>query len=188
MPNPGFTKRAIALLRKAFRRQKTLGHDKKAARIHAALTEIQDTPHVKPRHILFPGVAAARAQSVQHGLPGDPSTPVPPPVHGWCLMMVRLCFGIVSKYDRAIDAWNNAQHKIRFSDPNRIVRGLPVFFAPNHIAIGAGPDEIWSTDAYEDGVFGKIRASVLMEKWDLTLLGQTKDLNGMTVTAEEKLR
>lgn len=188
MTTPARVQRALALLRKAFRRQKALGHDAKAAKIARDIAAIQDNHAVKPKRIIFPGIAAAREQSKKGGLPGDPSTPVPPPVHGWCLMMVRLCFGIVSKYDRAIDAWNNAQHKIRFSDPNRIVRGLPVFFAPNHIAIGAGPDEIWSTDAYEDGVFGKIRASVLMEKWGLTLLGQTEDLNGETVTPKVVLK
>jgi hypothetical protein len=185
MTKPTRVRRALALLRRAFHWQKSHGHNKQAAKIARDIRSIQDNHAVKPKVLIFPGVRAAREQSENGGLPGSPHIPVPPPVHGWCLMMVRLCYGIAAKYNRAIDAWNGAERKIRFSDPQKIQRGLPVFFAPNHIAIGAGPDEIWSTDVHKPGVFSKVRASALMEMWGLTLLGQTRDLNGQQVPAEK---
>lgn len=174
-----------SLLWKMLHFQRKRHHTAAAHRIHTAIEALQDKPEVKPTRILYPGVAAARAQSQNGGLPGDPSAPNPGA--GWCLLFVRLCFGIPAGTRRAIDAWNNAVRKHRTSDPMSIPRGYPVFFAPNHIAISAGGGECWSTDVRRDGFFDKVGIAELCQMWGLTLLGWTEDLNGEPVKAEEKL-
>jgi hypothetical protein len=170
--------RALDTLRKALRWNRVHGRKSKAARIARDIDVVQDdlTP---PKRIKYPGVAAARAQSREGGLPGDPHAETPGA--GWCLMMVRLCYGIPAKYRRAIDAWHGAKRKHVTADPMKIPRGVPVFFAPNHIAISAGDGACWSTDVKRDGVFDKIGIRALEEKWGLTLLGWSADLNGEDV-------
>lgn len=179
--------RVRSLLWKMLHQQRAAGHKQAAHNIKAAIDAIQDKPDVKPTRILYPGVRAAREQSQNGGLPGNPSASFPTPPGGWCLMAVRLCYNIAAKARRAIDAWHAAEHKHHTSDPMAPKRGYPVFFAPNHVAIAAGGGAVWSTDVDRLDRFDKVSIRDLERMWGLTMLGWTEDLNGEPVPAEVEL-
>jgi hypothetical protein len=181
-------RRLLALLRRIVRNSEAHGWDKRAEKYRAIERSIQDQP-VKPTVITFPGVAAARSQSERGGIPGDPHAGNPGA--GWCLMFVRLCFGIAKREDDAIGAWAHARHKHPQTNAALIPRGYPVFWAGGssghgHIAVSAGDGACWSTDIRRTGFFDKVAITEIHAEWGLTLLGWTEDLNGATVPAEKR--
>lgn len=105
---------------------------------------------------------------------------------GMCLREVRECFGVGPGASDAIGAWNAAEHKHHETDPHKIPRGVPVFWAGGsaghgHIAISTGFAKCWSTDIRRSGFFDRVPITEIHEKWGLTLLGWTEDLNGVRV-------
>lgn len=180
------TKRARYWLARALARARRRGWTASAKRIRQAQDDLRP-----PVRITWPGVSAARDQSRLGGLPGDPGTPVPPPVTGWCLMLVRLCYGIAPRYPDAASAWVGAQKRHHQTSPTAIPRGYPVFWVGGsskhgHVAISAGEGFCWSTDIKRPGRFDRVPIVEIHQRWGLQLVGWTEDLNGATVDAREE--
>ncbi|GMA26217.1 hypothetical protein GCM10025864_39760 [Luteimicrobium album] len=105
---------------------------------------------------------------------------------GWnrlCLAFVRTAYGVASKYGRAVDAWNAAQHKHKTSDPKAIPAGVPVFMQgknpAGHVAISLGGGQCYTTD---DTVGGPRELPIAtLVRVGYKLLGWTEDLNGVRV-------
>lgn len=105
---------------------------------------------------------------------------------GMCLREVRECFGVGPAADDAAQAWADAKHKHHETDPHKIPRNVPVFWTGGshghgHIAIGTGDSRVWSTDILRSGYFDRVPVTAIHEKWGLTLVGWTEDLNGERV-------
>lgn len=174
----------LDLLAKRLRYARAHRQPDKARRARAAQDDL--TP---PVVIIFPGVRAARAQSRSGGFPGIGG---PNPGAGWCLKMVRLCYGIAAVAEDATAAWVMAKRKHRTTDPESIPRGYPVFWlggssGHGHVAISAGNGMCWSTDIKRSGFFDLVSIASIHDAWGLTLVGWTGDLNGAEVPAEKAL-
>lgn len=118
-------------------------------------------------------IAAARSQS-ENGPRFDT---------GLCLQRVRLCYGVAAKYPDAATAWKYAVHKHTNS---LSMRGALVFWTGGskdfgHIAIATGDGYCWSTDAKRPGYFDRVPIDSIAEKWDMTYVGWTEDVNGVRV-------
>jgi hypothetical protein len=105
---------------------------------------------------------------------------------GLCLQRVRLCYGVPALYPDAATAWRNAQYRHPQVDPSVIPRGVPVFWTGGsarhgHIAIATGDGECWSTDILRGGHWDKVPIGLIHQRWGLTLVGWTEDLNGARV-------
>ncbi len=166
--------KATDLLREALRSANAHGKQEKASRIRRALAALT-APAAKPHH-WFAAIAAARKQSHQG----------PQSAEGMCLQMVRVCYSIPAVAGDAIGAWNIATTKHRTTDPAAIPRGFPVFWSGGshghgHIAISAGGGHCWSTDIRRPGFFDYVPITEIHDKWGLTLLGFSRDLNGRPI-------
>jgi cell wall-associated NlpC family hydrolase len=165
----------------ALHRAKRRGWQGQAGRIRQAQDDLRP-----PHRITWPGVAAARDQSRLGGVPGNPDAPNPGT--GWCLMFVRLCYGIPPKYADATSAWVGAQHRHQVSDPQAIPRGYPVFWlggssGHGHVAVSAGDGHCWSTDVKRPGMMDRVPIAFIRDHWGLQLVGWAEDLNGVKVDA-----
>jgi hypothetical protein len=159
--------RALALLRDALAFATRRNQGDRADRIRKAQADLARHPHV------FPQIVAAREQSA-HG---------PQHAVGMCLSMVVDCFGVQHGVPDAISSWNMSKSKHHESNPDRIPRGVPVFWAGGsaghgHVAISAGNGMCWSTDIKRNGFFDVVPIEQIHNQWGLTLLGWTSDLNG----------
>ena len=78
-------------------------------------------------------------------------------------------------------------HKDEESNPDRIPRGVPIFWqggSANHgqVAIATGFNgNCWSTDIKRPGFFDRCKITQIHEDSHLRLLGWTEDLNGVRV-------
>lgn len=111
--------------------------------------------------------------------------------HGWCLVFVHDAFGVPARYPSAAAAWINAAHKHPETDPHKIPRGVPVFWAGGshgygHVAVSRGDGTCWTTDLIRDGQVDVAPIELVRERWGLTLVGWTEDLNGVTVWTPPK--
>lgn len=105
---------------------------------------------------------------------------------GLCLQRVRLCYHVDAKYPDAASAWRNATHRHPETKPSAFPRGVPVFWTGGssrhgHIAIATGDGECWSTDILRGGHWDKVPIGLIHQRWGLTLVGWTEDLNGARV-------
>lgn len=105
---------------------------------------------------------------------------------GTCLRQVRTCYAVAAQYPSAAEAWTNAKLKHRTTDIQTIPRGAPVFWTGGsqgfgHIAIASGKDYCWSTDILRNGYFDHVPIATIRNKWGMTLVGWTEDLNSVRV-------
>ena len=112
---------------------------------------------------------------------------------GWCAVFTRKAFGApaIGDYDGdlaadAEDVWKAAEHKHPETNPARIPRGVPIFWAGGagdhgHAAVSAGRGLMWSTDVARTGFVDLVPIDDVRRKWGLTLLGWTEDINGVVV-------
>lgn len=117
--------------------------------------------------------------------------PTPPPARtkgskdwaGWCLVFVCMCFGIGPGAPTALQAWERAKHKHPETNPNKIPRGVPVFWdtGDGHVALSRGGGSCWSTDFLRHGKVNATKIADIGPGWDKRLLGWTEDLNGVQV-------
>lgn len=126
----------------------------------------------------WPAIRAARTQSEQ-----GPQFAV-----GMCLAKVHDCYGIGALFPSAAAAWKGAKVKHPETDPAKFPRGYPLFWTGGsrgfgHVAIAAGDGMCWSTDIKRPGFFDKCAITDIHDKWGLTLVGWTEDLNGRPVVA-----
>ena len=110
---------------------------------------------------------------------------------GYCLREVRECYAVGPAALDAQEAWDSARFKHPETDPRKIPRGVPVFWAGGseghgHIAISTGWSRVWSTDILRSGFFDRVKTTLVGEKWGLWLLGWTEDLNGVRVYTPKK--
>jgi hypothetical protein len=105
---------------------------------------------------------------------------------GWCLVFVRSCFGVPARYGSATEAWTKAEHRHPETDPDKIPRGVPVFWTGGshgfgHIALSRGGGSCWTTDLIRPGQVDVARIADVHARWGLTLAGWTEDINGVRV-------
>ena len=112
---------------------------------------------------------------------------------GWCAVFTRSAFGAPAIGDHdgdgaadAEDVWKAAKHKHPETNPARIPRGVPVFWAGGggdhgHAAVSVGNSLMWSTDVKRTGYVDLVPIDDVRRKWGLTLLGWTEDINGVRV-------
>lgn len=103
-----------------------------------------------------------------------------------CLMQVRKCFGVASKFPTAASAWRGAKvrhQNVRSSDVPR--GGIPFWTGGSsgagHIAIGLGDGLCETTDFVNRGGFGVARIDDITRVWGLHFVGWAEDVNGVTV-------
>lgn len=117
------------------------------------------------------------------------ATPTSPP--GMCLRETRECFGVGPRYDDAAEAWAEAKFKHRLKMPDRFPRAVPVFWTGGshghgHVALTTGFDGMcWSMDIRRPGWFDCVPIEEIHDKWGLTLVGWSEDLNGVVVYKEK---
>lgn len=116
---------------------------------------------------------------------------------GWdnlCLAFVRQAFGL--NYTPESDwplsrrmagyAWDKAKRKHRETNPDKIPRGVPVFFElpseADHVALSLGDGWCISNDFVVDGRIDRVKIADIAHRWG-PLLGWTEDLVGNTVAA-----
>lgn len=105
---------------------------------------------------------------------------------GLCLREVRTCYGVPAQAPDAAAAWWAAKLRHRTTDPTSIPRGAPVFWTGGtsghgHIAISTGGGNCWSTDILRAGYFDHVPINLIHQRWGLTLVGWTEDLNSVRV-------
>jgi hypothetical protein len=113
--------------------------------------------------------------------------------HNCCAIFTRLAFDqpAVGDFDGdgtadAEDQWKAAKYKHPETDPTRIPRGVPVYWAGGssdngHAAVSRGDGLVWGTDLLRDGQVDVYRIASVQERWGLTLLGWTEDFAGVRV-------
>lgn len=115
-----------------------------------------------------------------------------------CMLRTRECFGApaIGDFDHngrasAYDGWEFAKKKHPTSSFVGIPAGVPVWWkggshGDGHVAISAGNGKIWSTDILRTGRYDHVDGLLIQQKWGLTFLGWSEDINGVTVyTADE---
>lgn len=103
---------------------------------------------------------------------------------GYCLMFVRMCFGLAAGFPSAIAAWDGAERKHPTTDANTIPRGVPVYWRVGkygHVALSLGGGLCLSTDVARPGRVDIVRIDRIREAWNAQLLGWTEDLNGAII-------
>lgn len=110
---------------------------------------------------------------------------------GHCLINVRECLGIAAKEPSAIEAWRNAQHKVRTSSPADVPIGAPVYSTRpgsvyGHIMLAGGKFHngariLWTTDAAGPGLISPVTFDYIVHVWGHHILGFTRDLNGVGI-------
>lgn len=119
-------------------------------------------------------------------------SPTPTSSPGMCLREVRECFGVGPGAEDAAEAWASAQKKHRTTSPGKFPRAVPVFWTGGshghgHIALASGYDGMcWSTDIRRPGWFDHVPIEEIHNKWGLTLVGWSEDLNGVQVYKGDK--
>lgn len=114
--------------------------------------------------------------------------------HNRCGEFTRNAFGQPSVGDfdgdgaaDAEDQWKAARFKHPETDPNKIPRGVPVYWGGGSSDNGhaAGPTRgdgtVWGTDLVRDGHVDVYPIADVAKKWGLTLLGWTEDIGGVRV-------
>lgn len=115
---------------------------------------------------------------------------------GYCLREVRELLNAPAAADDAIGAWEAARYKHPTSDLASIPAAAPIFWSGGssghgHIAVAARyrlrdrllrrPRKCWSTDIRRPGYFDLVPIDEIHDRWGLTFLGWTEDLNGVRV-------
>jgi hypothetical protein len=113
---------------------------------------------------------------------------------GMCLQRVRLCYGIAALYPTAAAAWAGAKSKHRTTNPADAPRGATLFWTggsagAGHVAIATGyRGRCWSTDIRRPGYFDKVPADEIAERWGMTFVGWTEELNGVRLPITHRRR
>lgn len=105
---------------------------------------------------------------------------------GTCLKQVRTCYGVGSLYPDAATAWRHT--KFRGSGP--APRGAILWWTGGsdghgHVALATGDGYCWSTDIRRPGWFNKVPISEIHQKWGLTYVGWSYDINNVRVLEED---
>lgn len=96
-----------------------------------------------------------------------------------CLLYVRTWLGAPGGPPTAAAAWLSARGK-HMGDPSP-PPGVPVFFAPNHVALSVGDGGIISTDWPRPGTVGLTTISELSNAWHHPYLGWTDTIDGAPI-------
>lgn len=106
-----------------------------------------------------------------------------------CQKECRVAYGVASDGTPSAAAdWVRSQHKHRTDDPKAIPRGALVRWTGGshgygHVAIATGDGRCWSTDIITRGRRSLVDIDLIRQKWGLTLVGWTEDIDGVVVYA-----
>lgn len=130
------------------------------------------------------GAAALRWAANQVDHPNPPS-----PHETWyrrCLVFVRSCFDVDSKYESAELAYYATEFKR--GDRSTPPAGVPVWWTnggAGHVALSAGNGFCYSTDILREGKVDKVRIGFITERWGQHYRGWSEDINGVRVWTDE---
>ena len=108
---------------------------------------------------------------------------------GKCLQFTRVCYNAPAKYGSAIASWNASKRKVNQTDPMKIPRGYPVYFAPygtpyGHVGVSLGNGKFRTTNS----TTGKIHTDDISKwiSWGYKLLGYTLDISDIIINNESE--
>lgn len=154
----------------------------------AAERKIGDTIRATPKR---PPVPKRHPVQAARRLAGSPT---PTSEVGMCLRETRECFNVGRAAEDAIGAWRMAKRKHPTTNVDEIPGAVPIYWAGGseghgHVGIKAfRRGYCWSMDIRRPGYWDRVPISEIHDKWGLTFLGWTEDLNGVTVYEPEEVK
>lgn len=106
---------------------------------------------------------------------------------GHCLREVRECLAVPQRYGTAQEAADHVARMHREPNLSLIPRGVPIWWSggsqgAGHVALSTGfLSKCFSTDILRTGYFDRVDIALIHQKWGLTYLGWSEDINGVTV-------
>lgn len=116
---------------------------------------------------------------------------------GQCLVRTRLLYDAPSVGDvdhsgraSAYDGWLASAGKHHTQDSKSFPKGSVAWWSggshgDGHVAPVIGGGECWSTDIRRSGYYDRVPIDLIHQKWGLTLLGWTENINGVQVWAPQ---
>lgn len=98
-----------------------------------------------------------------------------------CLMFVRMCFGVSSRYASAETAYYNTKKRHTSWPPPA---GVPVWWTNGrygHVALSTGNGYCWSNDFKRRGYIDHVKIADITRYWGQRYRGWTEDINGVDV-------
>jgi hypothetical protein len=142
--------------------------------------------------VVAPGPAAAPAGSSTVGAAIDERTvaaigfaakQVIDANDGWfyaCQRFVRTALGLQADARSAIASWRQTPARYRHTSANPPA-GVPVYWAPNHVALSAGDGYVYSNDILRKGKVNFVPIDLIEQKWGLQPLGWASWMNGVVL-------
>jgi hypothetical protein len=99
---------------------------------------------------------------------------------GWfyaCQRFVRTSLGLPADAKSAIASWKQTPARYRHTSANPPA-GVPVYWAPNHVALSAGDGLVYSNDILHKGEVNLVPITLIEQKWGLKPLGWATWMNG----------
>jgi hypothetical protein len=106
---------------------------------------------------------------------------------GWfyaCQRFVRTALGLPADAQSAIASWDQTPARYRHTSPNPPA-GVPVYWAPNHVALSAGDGYVYSNDILQKGKVNFVPIDLIAKKWGLQPLGWASWMNGVLLHPAE---
>jgi hypothetical protein len=108
---------------------------------------------------------------------------------GWfyaCQRFVRTALGIPADARSAIASWRQTPARYRHTSANPPA-GVPVYWAPNHVALSAGDGYVYSSDILHKGQVSFVPIEEIEKKWGLKPLGWASWMNGVVLHVAESV-
>ncbi|HZE67879.1 MAG TPA: hypothetical protein VE081_14680 [Sporichthyaceae bacterium] len=106
---------------------------------------------------------------------------------GWfyaCQRFVRTALGTPADARSAIASWRQTPARYRHTSANPPA-GVPVYWAPNHVALSAGDGYVYSNDILRKGQVNFVPIDLIEKKWGLKPLGWASWMNGVALNVAQ---
>jgi len=97
-----------------------------------------------------------------------------------CQRFVRTALGLKADAGSAIASWRETPARYRHTSANPPA-GVPVYWAPNHVALSAGHGMVYSNDIKHRGKVNLVPAALIEKKWGAKRLGWATWMNGVVL-------
>jgi len=109
-------------------------------------------------------------------------------IHGYCLKVCRMAWGLPGSSTDAIAEWARIPKKYKHNNPLDAPIGAPHFWdigAHGHVALQAHKaDYIWTTDLPVDNMIGLMSGAGLKARWGGTYLGWSTYFEGYDLSGK----
>jgi hypothetical protein len=106
---------------------------------------------------------------------------------GWfygCQRFVRTALGLPADARSAIASWRETPVRYRHTSANP-PPGVPVYWAPNHVALSAGDGYVYSNDILHRGQVNLVPMDLIAKKWAAKPLGWASWMNGVELNVAQ---